>query len=78
MCAIGVNGRPLLASVGSDATVRLWDPATRRQTGVVQVPSWAMAATAIGSGRLAIALATGVLVIAIGDENRKPLGRTTV
>ncbi|MGW1158059.1 AAA family ATPase [Streptomyces sp. NPDC002519] len=28
VCSVEVDGRPLLASVGSDRTVRLWDPAT--------------------------------------------------
>ena len=31
VCAVTVNGRPMLASGGDDNMVRIWNPATRQQ-----------------------------------------------
>jgi WD40 repeat protein len=59
VCAITVNGRPLLATASYDGTVRLWDPATGAQTCImdsrpsggsamwaVTVDDWLLLATA--------------------------------
>ena len=35
MCAVTVAGRELLASGGSDGTVRIWDPETGEQRAVL-------------------------------------------
>lgn len=49
----------------ADATAVMVDPVIRRQTHVVHVLPWTLAATAITDGYLAIGLTAGVLTIAL-------------
>jgi WD40 repeat protein len=63
MCAVTVDGRTLLATVGCDSeTVRLWDPQTCNCLASVPTHHLVRGVTAIGDS-LAISLQTGILVI---------------
>jgi WD40 repeat protein len=65
VCAVVVDGRTLLASVGNDRTVRLWDPASGSAHSSIPVHHEATALTALPDGLLAIGLSAGILVISL-------------
>lgn len=48
----GWGGRELLASAGDDATVRLWDPATRHPLHLIPVHYEALALMSFADGHL--------------------------
>jgi diguanylate cyclase (GGDEF)-like protein len=68
VCTVNVGGQTLLASASHDRTVRLWDPATGRVRRLIPVHHDARLVTPAGADRLAIALAAGVLVLAIRPD----------
>ncbi|MFF4873223.1 hypothetical protein [Streptomyces sp. NPDC000961] len=64
LAAVDLGGRVLLASAGTDRTVRLWDPSTGALAEEIPVrhPAYALAWTA---GRLVVGLERGVLALSL-------------
>lgn len=63
---VGPGGQPLLASVGTDGTVQVWDPATSTCEHTLTVGEGVTAICTIGHD-LAIGVRTGFLVISLTD-----------
>jgi WD40 repeat protein len=66
VCAVTVNGQHLLASGGSDRTVRIWDPQT--DTCLLTLPAHhAALAVAWAAESMAVGLSTGIPVIKLNS-----------
>jgi WD40 repeat protein len=64
LCAVRIGERRLVASGGTDSTVRIWDPLTGEHVRTIPV-HYPVGSLAFERGVLAIALPTGVLALEI-------------
>ena len=62
------DGRTLLATGSDDQTVRLWDPATGAGLKRLPVDAAVRALSSLGEGRLAVAIADGLLVLDLAND----------
>jgi len=69
VCPVTVSGRAMLATVGNDATVRIWDPAAGRQAAVLEGhQDWVNAVCPVTvSGRAMLATASADRTVRIWD-----------
>ena len=61
VCAVRVQGRELLASVGVDRTVRIWDPSTGHPRHVIPIHYGAHALAWFNAGCLVVGNSAGLL-----------------
>lgn len=72
MSVVGEGG-PLLATAGSDRTVRLWDVAARALVEEIPVHHPALAVTWVAR-RLIVGLDHGLLALSLGEVSRCAVG----
>ena len=64
-------GRDLLASVGDDGTVRVWDPATSQVLHAIPIHYAAYGLARFNDGHLIVALSAGLLAVNVIPDKPK-------